>query len=536
MADLSAGSVTIGITATTNVPAVAASASAALGATGKAAAQTGQAAKAFGQQLDGMAKSMLIANGVSHTLGAAMSGNVAGALMSLAPLLASVAGGVKALGAQLLALAMNPIVLALAALTALVAGTIKAVGAYRDAQHASRDLIDHTDKLQRALTALTPERVAAETKKLGEEFVRTGEFTTSMETRVLRLSRAVSNAGGDIESFGRSMTASGIMAEKLGVQTEEEIAVLERQRAALVADHEAGVTTRDEFNRLAAALEAQVPPLAEATRAWTFHGASIRAVRGEVTDLLAVAGGGAGSISKLLEETGAPGDLSAAGVIGEAQGPAPETRETERRHAREAAEVASRNRLIDGEAAYQDRLYAIEESGFQARSDLLADFVSGSANVMGGFFEDLVSGSDRGGKATLANFLSMVGSMAIQLGTFGLLSAALLTAIPFFSLSGGAAAAAGVALIAFGGALKGAAALISQGANTAGGGAARGPLTGSVERTTGVRRPGEGGAGAAVNVSVTVQGALATRDEIALAVAEGVDRAASLGYRSRRAA
>ena len=87
---------------------------------------------------------------------------------------------------------------------------------------------------------------------------------------------------------------------------------------------------------------------------------------------------------------------------------------------------------------------------------------------------DLVSGSDKGGKAILASFLQMIAGIATTLGTLFLLAGAGFIVLPGFQWSGGALIAAGSALIVFAGVLGGLATLLTKedsaaGATTGGG-------------------------------------------------------------------
>ena len=518
---ISAGGIAIDINATTNLPAVARDAGAALGRVGDAAGKASTATKALEQQMTVAAKSTQILYGGGRALAEAWQGNVAAAFASVIPVVGMLREGIKSLSVGMLALLSNPITWMIAAAAALVAGVAALVKSYREAQDATDDWAKHTARLKTALTDLSDSQVTEGIERLRTQLLANGEVTDDMQALYSRL--AVETTGNEkaARQLAAALSPMAAFAEKYNVATRDQIHELQRDRATLDQLKEsmapgfyerAAQAIDDKLNAaLGRTREAAAKATAEVQRFRDYSG----------SDLL----------DPGLEGPSMEGLDDLMGAVEPAPGADIEARGNDPRFLRMLnQETAYQQARIDAATAAKERMWALQEEELSQRSALMQDFTSGMAAAWGQLWSDLVTGQAQGGKALLGQVLNLIGSLAIQMGTFGILSGLMFTAIPFLGLSGGAAVGAGAALVAFGGALKGAGALVSGGASQAAGGGS-GSLTSAYERETGVRRPGEASSGGNVTINVNTGQTLATRDDVALAVAEGVDRAHSLGWR-----
>lgn len=127
--------------------------------------------------------------------------------------------------------------------------------------------------------------------------------------------------------------------------------------------------------------------------------------------------------------------------------------------AKNAKDAASANRELaearysaDQSLANAMPLMDLVPSKFQMMQGAVQSLVSGFVDGFASIGEAIVNGTS-GLKGFGAIFLKTIAQLAIQFGTFLILTGIGISSVPLFGLSGGAAIAAGVALTVFGGAL-----------------------------------------------------------------------------------
>ena len=532
------GSVTFDINATTNVPEVAKASGAGMRTLREETVRTDAAMKASAGAfttasagVQNLGRAALVGSSAFNVLRNAAAGNFAAAFMALPGLFSASAAGLKALGAAALAFVATPIGALLTGLAAVTAAFITYVSHATEAAEATAKWAERAKELRGVVHALGDAAARLELESIVADFADTGVVTREMLISLHDIGERLKLQKGEWDALGQRINPVNRLMGEFNVVTDATIERLADARNQL--EDVRSQLSPGEYERAAAAIDSQLNAAlgTTATRAGD-AAAALRDLEAAQREAARTFGMVPGS-EQTQFAIAAPGSGEAVSqrLTPFEQDPASFEAARQERIDAEWNQIAEGNiRKIELEMEAQERLYQIEEDAYARRLALAADLVSGLGNAFGQFFSDLVTDSGSAGKKFLGNVLSMIGSLAIQFGTFGVLAGALQSALPFLGLTGGAAMVAGGALIAFGGALKGAGALVSAGA---GGGASGGgrPLTSEFERGTGVGRPGEdaGRRGGDVNIYIQDSGRLSTDDDIALKVGRAAVRARELG-------
>lgn len=180
--------------------------------------------------------------------------------------------------------------------------------------------------------------------------------------------------------------------------------------------------------------------------------------------------------------------------------------------------------LVAQQAAASAAIEADQQRHQDTMASMQQTFAGMFAGTWSAMWQEIAAGS--GFDTILKMFLDMIGNMAIQLGNMIMLAAIAFQAVPIFGLIGAGGVAAGLALMAFGGVVKGLASSISSGGSSATSAASSSTYGGGYTGNTVTSDTGS----RSITINIDASGSLDTSESIAAKVAKALRLADAMGY------